>query len=67
MSAWVEQIFSARIVGDGGVVRRSISDVNQNNALEEIIEIAKENDFHVIETGEQVIILCNPGYMKVHC
>jgi hypothetical protein len=28
---------------------------------------ARHRGFHVIETGDQIVILCNGGVLKVHC
>jgi hypothetical protein len=27
----------------------------------------REQDFHLIETGDQYIVVCNPGVLKIHC
>ncbi|WP_159042098.1 hypothetical protein VM636_15155 [Streptomyces sp. SCSIO 75703] len=67
MGAWVDQIFRAAQASQGGVVRRSIYDVERFGALEEIIKIARERHFHVLETGDQVVILCNEGELRIHC
>ncbi|MFB6600697.1 hypothetical protein [Streptomyces diastaticus] len=67
MGAWVDQIFRAAQADRGGVVRRSIYDVERYSALEEIVDIARERHFHVLETGDQVVILCNEGELKIHC
>ncbi len=48
-------------------MRRSIYDVERFGALEEIIKIARERHFHVLETGDQVVILCNEGELRIHC
>ncbi len=66
MSAWVDQIFEAQQVGRGGVVRRSIDDVARFDALDEIIARARVKGWHVIETGGQVIVLCNAGALVIH-
>lgn len=66
MSAWSDQIFQAT-AANGGVVRRSRADVNQYSSLQEIIIEAQQRCFHVIETGGQVVVLCHPGQLVVHC
>ena len=65
-SAWVLQIFRAQ-AAEGGVVRRSTYDVHRNDAFDEIIEYARERQFHVIETGQQIVILCHEGDLVIHC
>jgi hypothetical protein len=67
MKAWVDQLFSASTVDNGGVVRRSMADVKSNNALTEIIETAREAGFHVIATGDQLLVICNKGHIKIYC
>lgn len=67
MGAWLDQVFSAGQVAKGGIVRRSVFDVDQNASREELIDEAKERGFHVIETGDQYVILCHQGEMVIHC
>lgn len=63
-SAWVNQIFLADQVNRGGVVRRNRNDVER---LEEIVEEARRRRFHVIETGDQIVVLCHEGGITIHC
>lgn len=51
----------------GGVVRRSIWDVERLASLEEVVEEAKARGFHVVETGDQLVILCHTGALHIHC
>ncbi len=67
MSAWVDQIFDAQQAATGGVVRRSTSDVTRFRALPEIVRRSRTQGFHVIETGDQIVILCNRGELIIHC
>jgi hypothetical protein len=67
MGAWVDQIFRAVQAERGGVVRRSIFDVERYSSLQEIVDIARARHFHVLETGDQVVILCNEGELRIHC
>lgn len=64
---WVDQIFNARQAGTGGVVRRSVHDVQRYGSLEEIIERAQDEGWHVIETGDQIVVLCHTGALLIHC
>ena len=48
---WLDQIFHAKSVGRGGVVRRKLCDVER--------EVGRRG-FHMLQSGEQVIILCSP-------
>ena len=66
-SAWVNQIFSAQQAQSGGVVRRNISDVERYASLDEVVEEAVARGFHVVETGDQLVILCHTGALHIHC
>lgn len=67
MSAWVDQMFNAQQTATGGVVRRSVDDVMRYDALSEIIMRAQQSGWHVIETGDQIVVLCHPGSMQIFC
>jgi hypothetical protein len=67
MSAWVDQVFRAGQANAGGVVRRSISDVERLVGLDEFVEECRRRHFHVIETGDQLVVLCHEGSMVIHC
>ncbi|MDR6691328.1 hypothetical protein J2X55_002240 [Microbacterium sp. 1154] len=66
MSAWVDQMFAAGQVAVGGVVRRSVNDVIDQGAFDEIVQRAKDNGWHVIETGGQIVVLCHAGALVIH-
>lgn len=65
MSAWVDQIFRAA-AADGGVVRRARVDVDKYASLGDVIREAEARGFHVIETGDQVVVLCHTGRLVIH-
>lgn len=67
MSKWLEQIFEAKIVKKEGIVRRKKSDVHYYSSLDELLEYVQENGWHLIETGNQYVVLCHTGAMKIHC
>lgn len=51
----------------GGIVRRKKSDVERMVGLDAVIEYAQQRQFHVVETGDQIIVVCNSGTLKLHC
>lgn len=67
MSKWIEQIFEAQMVEKEGLVRRSKRDVHHYASFEDLLEYVRENNWHLIETGKQYVVLCNTGAMKIHC
>lgn len=61
--AWLEDLFSAKAVDKGGIVRRAVRDVGRAALLAEV----RRRGFHLIECGGQFIVICNPGQMQVIC
>jgi len=67
MSAWLDQVFQADQANNGGVVRRSVDDVLKHSSRNELVTEARQRGFHVVETGDQFVIICNTGELKIHC
>lgn len=65
MSQWIENIFSAKIATNEGIVRRKKSTVEKYASIKELVSAVKERDFHLIETGDQYVIVCNSGAVKI--
>lgn len=65
MASWIDQMFSAQQVRGGGVVRRSIHDINRYASLEEVLQRVDDEGWHVVQIGDQVIVLCNTGDMRI--
>lgn len=67
-NTWLEQWFDKTDAAKNGkVIRRSAHDVDQYSSIEEVVEEARSRSWHVIETGDQVVVLCNSGELRVHC
>lgn len=67
-TAWVDQFFtSSRQARTGGIVRRSVANVERLDALDEIISEARRRGFHVLETGGQIVLLAHEGSVILHC
>lgn len=64
---WINQVFEANAVNKGGIVRRNIGDVIKFASPDELIDEVKKRGFHLIETGEQFVIICNSGALKIYC
>jgi len=69
MSPWayINQIFTAKEAKTGGIVRRQISDVKKYATPKALLDEVKSRGFHLVETGDQFIVICNPGALKIHC
>jgi hypothetical protein len=65
--SWGRRIFNAKTVQRGGVLRRSVRDVEREIGREALVAEVKARGFHLIECGGQFIIICNPGHMRVIC
>ena len=63
---WIHEIFKAQAAKRGGVVRRKKSDVEKFSSMGELLTEVKRRGFHMIETGDQVVILCNKGALIIH-
>ena len=65
---WLSDIFSAATVGNGGVVRRAVSDVRKHGGgLKRLKAEVKRRGFHLIRTGDQYVILCHKGDLRMVC
>jgi hypothetical protein len=67
MSAYVDNMFRAQQAASFGIVRRSEREVERLGVLDEIIDRAESNGWHVLQTGGQIVVLCHPGALTVHC
>jgi len=50
----------------GGVIRRAKSDVEQYSSLQEVVDEAEKHGLHVVETGDQIVVLCHQGTLHIH-
>lgn len=64
---WQARIFGAKSVQAGGVVRRKIRDVHREIGREALIAEVKARGFHLLECGDQYVIICNSGQLRVVC
>ena len=67
MSEWIDQMFDAEAVDKGGIVRRSVADVEKYASKGELMEAVRSRCFHLLETGNQFVIICNTGEFKIYC
>lgn len=63
---WADRIFQAKAAAKGGIVRRSVRDVEREIGRERLFSEARKRKFHVVECGGQFIIICNDGNLTVH-
>lgn len=63
----LEQMFSAKAVERGSIIRRAKAVVDGRVGRERLIEEVRRRGFHLIECGGQYIVLCNPGQISIVC
>lgn len=64
---WIQQIFQAQAARNGGIVRRKIHSVVQFASTEALEAAVRRRGFHMVISGDQFVILCNPGQFQVVC
>ena len=64
---WLAQLFNAKKVKKGNIVRRSIKSVDKMVGKEELIVEVKRRGFHLLTVGDQYVLVCNPGNVKIVC
>lgn len=63
---FINQIFEAKAVANGGIVRRKIANVQKYASFSYLLKEVEARGFHLIETGDQYVIICNSGNFKLH-
>ena len=63
--SWIDQIFSAKAVSRGGVVRRSVRIVEREIGRDRFYEEVDRRGFHLIECGGQFVVICNSGRIRL--
>lgn len=56
---WIIQIFSARAVTEGGIVRRKVRDVERLIGRERFLHEVRRRGYRVAENAGQFIVFCN--------
>jgi len=64
---WIDNIFKARQVTNRGIIRRSIHSVKRF-ASEELLQAeVRKRKFHLVKSGDQLIVFCNDGELAILC
>lgn len=58
---WLDQIFAAKAVTSGGVIRRSKMWVEAEIGLPRFEHAVRARGFHLIEAGSQLVVICHSG------
>ena len=57
---WIAQVFSAKAVDRGGVIRRATGWVDHEIGRDRFVDEVRRRGFHLFEGGGQFIVICNP-------
>jgi hypothetical protein len=66
-SKWIDRIFKAKIVRNGGIVRRSAASIRNSASAEALERAVKARGFHMNVSAGQYIIYCNAGDICLKC
>lgn len=58
-------LFSARAAAKGGVLRRSIRDIERYVGREEFNAELRRRGFHAVENAGQLVIFCNQEPIRI--
>ncbi len=64
--SYIRNIFSANAAKNGGVVRRRVDDVKRFASFQALADEVKRRGFHLLEAGDQYLIVCNSASCKLH-
>ncbi len=64
---WLAQLFAAKAVANGGVIRRDRRWVRREIGKERFIAEVRQRGFHLIEAGEQWLVICTASPLRRLC
>ena len=62
---WIVQLFSARAVAEGGIVRRSAADVERRVGRKRFLHEVQRRGFRAVENAGQIVIFCNTDEVHI--
>ena len=62
---WVAQLFSSQSAQKGAVVRRSRRWVEREVGRDAFERELRRRGYHLIETGDQMIVVCHAGPIRI--
>lgn len=61
---WIEQVFAAKAVTKGGIVRRAVPWVEREIGRERFFHEVHRRGFHLLECAGQFIIICSDAPVR---
>ena len=62
---WMQHIFDAKAARSGGVVRRSLRDIERTVGWPRFAAELERRGYHAVENSGQVVIFCNNAPIRV--
>lgn len=63
---WIDQVFSAKAVANAGVIRRNRTSVANEIGRDLFVDEVRRRGFHLLETRDQLIVICHSGRVQMH-
>ncbi|WP_299649679.1 N-(5'-phosphoribosyl)anthranilate isomerase [uncultured Tateyamaria sp.] len=63
--AWIDQLFSSKAARKGAVVRRSLAWVHREVGRAEFEAEVRKRGYHLIETADQLVVVCHNGPIRL--
>ena len=64
---WLYQLFSSRSACDGGIVRRSVRDVERIVGRDAFARELHRRSYHAVENAGQFVVFCNNEPVRLWC
>ena len=64
---WLGQLFAAKAVANGGVIRRDRRWVRREIGEDRFIAEVRNRGFHLLEAGEQWLVICTASPLRRLC
>ena len=61
---WIEQVFAAKAVTKGGIVRRAVPWVEREIGRERFLHEVEQRGFHLLECAGQFIVICSDAPVR---
>lgn len=63
---FINDMFRAKAARSGGIIRRKIANIEKYASFQDLAKEVEARGFHLIETGGQYVVICDPGYLRLH-
>lgn len=64
---WRNRLFGAKAAQTGGIIRRKRRDADREIGRAALMDEVQRRGFHLLECGDQYVIICHGGELRVLC